>query len=178
MSLLIFTTGITLFGCRQEIPALEYQSQGFIRGTITGIASDDETVINERFRYTQYQKPVIGETFAGYLEEDNGSFRVVLFRLDLAAGGYAYASFTLDDEKDTTPNSPEMEIAYYKDAEYLLRFYMTSNDPNTLAIEDFFFDPASGKTTGTFRMEGPQNSSENEALVEGSFDLILQRYRE
>ena len=161
--------------CKDDIPAVEYKSQGFIQGTIDATASDDETDIDETFKYTQYQQTITyGEAYTGYELNDDGSIEVVIFRQDLANGGYVYMGFELEDEDDTTPDDMFFQIQFFKEKKDQIIFFSMSSSSNEFDIDDFTFDIETGNTTGTFSLEGSNNSTDNDADIEGSFNIKLR----
>ena len=164
---------VTLFAsCKEEENALEYKSQGFIKGTLSTTLSDDETPFNDSFRYTEYK--ITEYEYPFFYKEDDGSLTFSMNRYDMTLGSEAYWEFHLDNEGDTTPDETSLYMSHYKISStkiISLEFYQ-----DDFAISDFSFDPATGRAQGTFSFTAISNSSSsNDVFVEGSFDVIVKR---
>jgi hypothetical protein len=159
-----------------DVPALEYQQQGVIKGTITGTTSEGSVAINESFSYTQYQPGLYGIQSISYYEtDDDGSIDIYIIRFDVETGGYFNFRFSLDDAADTQPNS-YMNMQY-RDNDFndkVLDFYMSSSG-NDLTISDFSFESASGRTKGKYVVEGTENSTGKNATISGEFDVVVKQ---
>ena len=175
--ILLFAVVILFANCEDDIPAVEYKQQGFIRGTIEGTASDDDTDIDETFRYTRYAPGLTLSTqaFSYYELDDDGSIEAAIFRQDLSTGSYVYFEFELEDADDTTPDDMYFEIVYIKEANEILYFEMDNDDDNDFEISDFSFDITTGRLKAGFSLEGEENSTDNNATVEGDMDVVIKQ---
>ena len=168
-ALLIMAT--LLSSCKEEDNALRYKSQGFIKGTISGTLSDDETAFDGSFRYTQYIIDTYNFPYY-YIDPDNGSVSLYLFRQDIALGASASWGIYLEDETDTEPAEAYLFLNHVIESSTQLLSLSLSTG---LEIDDFSFDPATGRVKGTFSFTTTNTTSGNEATVEGSFDVIAKR---
>jgi hypothetical protein len=156
-------------------PALEYKTEGVIKGKITGVTKDNSYTFNDDFSYSQYSLFTL--SYATYVVNTDGSYDVNLTRVDFANRGQASISFGLSTAADTTPDDTRFEIEYYKEVDNkLILFTMDSDDgTNTLAITDFTFDSATGKVKGKYTMTGASNSTTKNATVAGEFELTAKK---
>jgi hypothetical protein len=156
-------------------PALEYKTEGVIKGKITGVTKDNSYTFNDDFSFSQYS--LLTSSYATYLVNTDGSYDINLTRADFANNGQANVSFGLSTAADTTPDDAEFEIDYYKEADNkIIYFSMDSDDgTNTLAITDFTFDSATGKVKGKYTMNGASNSTSKNATVAGEFELTAKK---
>ena len=161
----------SLSGCKEDVPALEYRTQGSIKGTISGTLSDDKTELNGNFQYNQF---LPGNNLCLYEIEDDNSLKVKISRSDLNMPGDITIRFLLDDEDDTTPEVSNLSLQYNKrTSTQIINFTMYVAE---FEISDFTFDIATGRTTGKITMEvdGGNNSTKNDAMVEITFDVVLE----
>jgi hypothetical protein len=158
-----------------DVPALEYQQQGVVKGTITGTTSEGSVAINESFSYSQYQPGLYGVDDISYYEtDDDGSIDIRIVRHDLKTGGNILLAFSLDDAADTSPSV--YSTLQYHDNDFngkILDFY-TSSSGNEFTISDFSFESASGRTKGKYVLEGDENSSGKNATINGEFDVVVK----
>lgn len=158
-----------------DVPALEYQQQGVIKGTITGTTSEGSVAINESFSYSQYQPGLYGVSAISYYEtDDDGSIEIRIVRQDLKTGGYFTFTFSLNDAADTSPDA-YLNMQYH-DRDFngkIFDFYISSS-ANELTISDFSFESASGRTRGKYVLEGDENSTGKNATVSGEFDVVVK----
>lgn len=163
-----------------DIPALEYEEQGVIKGTITGTASDDATAINEQFSYSKYflAGEEEGPYSSIYVTYDNDAVQMQIIRKNVQTGGEARLDLYLDDSSDTSPEY-EIELSYIKETDKILYFstYADSDEDsnNESSITNFSFDSASGRVKGDFTISGNVNSTNNNATVTGSFDVVVKQ---
>lgn len=159
-----------------DVPALEYQQQGVIKGTITGTTSEGSIAINESFSYSQYQPGLYGiEGFSFYETDDDGSIDIYIVRQDMKTGGYFTFRFSLDNAADTEPGA-YVNLQYH-DSDFdgkIFDFYMSSSG-NDLTISDFSFETASGRTRGKYVLKGSENSTGKNATVNGEFDVVVKQ---
>lgn len=162
-------------GCKNEdVPALEYKSQGNIEGTFVGETTKG-TDLNEKFSFSQYTGPSSYyssfETFEG---EDYYSFNIV--RHDINNGGSITITFTLEELSSTSAIEPRINFNFRKETNTeIVIFGMTNNGNNNEAkITNLVFDEKSGRLTGEFTLSGESNFSED-ATVSGDFDLIVKK---
>jgi hypothetical protein len=166
---------ILLGGCQEDIPALEYANQGFIKGTITG-STQGNTVLNDQFTYSQYEK--WGKSSDYFI--DGGVYVFTIERGDFNTGGAVSLSFALSSASDTSPDEPWMIFDYYKESsDKYVHFYMSSDyGANTISITEFTFNPTTGQIKGKYSVSGTTNSTTKSATVTGEFDLIAKRIDE
>lgn len=162
-----------------DIPAIEYEEQGVIKGTITGTASDDATSINEQFSYSKYNPSYYtGPYSSSYSLDDDGSIEMQIIRQDVQIGGGVQIRLYLDNASDTSPDY-EIGLTYVKETDKILYFYTAGDSyaesDNESAITNFSFDSASGRVKGDFTISGNDNSTDNNAMVTGSFDVVVKQ---
>jgi hypothetical protein len=158
-----------------DIPAIEYKEQGSIKGQITGTASDDATAINESFSYSKYNPGYFDGPYASnYVVNDNGTIDIQIVRQDVQGGGGVYINLLLDGPGDTSP-AYEVELTYIKESDKILYFSTESDSDNESDLTNFSFDAASGRVKGDFSIEGSDNSTNNDATVTGSFDVVVKQ---
>ena len=163
-------------GCDDDTqPAVEYQTQGFIKGKLTGVSKEDNSYIfNEDFIYTQYS--ILFGRVATYKINSDGSYSIQISRANFALFGEAKIAFDLDTVVDTTPKNIALEFSYTKELpDTYITFSMMSDSENTSTITDLTFDSGSGRFTGKFTLTGAVNSTEKNAAVTGEFDVIAKR---
>lgn len=157
-----------------DIPALEYSEQGFIKGTIKGTTSDGKTTIDETFNYTRYSTAAaFGEILSGYSVDGDGSIEIQVVRQDLSTGAYVALNFSLDNAADVTP-AYDIQVFFIRETENILVFTVSTDDnddDNEHSVTNFSFDKASGIMKGDFMISGDGNSTERPATVTGSFDV-------
>ena len=160
-----------LGGCSDEIPAIRQASQGFIEGTITGTQLDDGAALNEAFRFTNFA-PYEPPTYHLYEE---GTVTITIHREDLKTGSHLDLLLVLDDLTDTTPECPTTGMQLFRKRGDVI-FYFELDEAIT-TFNAFTFDAASGRVTGSFSMALPDhaNSTQQEATIEGTFDLVVER---
>lgn len=158
-----------------DVPALEYQQQGVVKGTITGTTSEGSVAINESFSFSQYQPGLYGVDGISYYEkDDDGSIDIRIVRHDLKTGGYILLTFSLDDAADTSP-SANLTMQYHdNDFNGKIFDFFTSSSGNEFTISDFSFESASGRTKGKYILEGDENSTGKNATVGGEFDVVVK----
>jgi uncharacterized lipoprotein YehR (DUF1307 family) len=156
-------------------PALEYKTEGTIKGKITGVTKDNTYTFNDDFNFTQYS--LLTDAYASYQVNTDGSYDINLTRADYANDGLANISFGLSTAADTTPDDAEFEIDYYKEVDNkIIYFSMNSDDgTNTLTFTDFSFDSSTGKVKGKYTMGGATNSTTKNATVAGEFELMARK---
>lgn len=163
-----------MVSCDDDTPAVEYKTGGSIKGTITGTQSDGTTEIDESFNYKQYLRVYDGEGVSGYqIDADDGEVYISIFRRDINKGGYVYMNIYMDSESDTDP-----EVNFYlnymeQTATERFVFSSSSSTSDDLTLSDFSFDSETGRVMGTFSIENSDNSSGNDATIEGTFDVTL-----
>jgi hypothetical protein len=162
-----------------DVPAIEYEEQGVIKGTITGTASDDATTINEQFSYSRYNPGYYDGPYASsYILDDDGSIEMQIIRQDVQLGGGVRIGLYLESASDTSPEY-QIRLDYLKETDKIL-YFSTSADSyfesdNESSISNFSFDSASGRVKGDFTISGNDNSTDNNAIVSGSFDVVVKQ---
>ena len=168
---LFFFFAAGFWSCKEEdIPGIAYTQQGFIRGTIVGIASDG-TPLDEDFNYTHHLA-YAQNSFSAYRIETDGSVIVNVYRKDFTTSGDATLTILLESETDTDPQIA-FDLTYAGGGDELVRF--TTNGINPVLLSNFTLDFTTGRLTGAFIMENPDNTSGNPAIVQGEFDVLLSK---
>src|SRR5690349_13933009 len=86
--LLILVSLISFSSCEDDPqPAIEYQTEGFIKGKIVGVSGDNSYTFNDDFSYNQYA--LFGESISYYEVNTDGTYDIELVRSDFATGGSA-----------------------------------------------------------------------------------------
>ena len=168
----LFISALLFTSCQDDVPAIEYRQQGFIEGTITGTASDDETPISEKFRYTQYS-PNWG--YPLYYQAENGYIEIYFSRHDFNSGGYFEFGIYLEDENATTPDGSDFGLYYFKDGKEIAFFQTYDSESNEITFTNLSFDLATGRLQTDYAIEGSDNSSYNNAVVIGKIDVIVKK---
>ena len=176
IALSFFIVTVFLSACKEDDTLFTYASQGIVKGTIQGTSLDTGDPVGEDFRYTQYSTLEYTITHSSYAILDDGRVAITINRTDMQTGGGIELFFALENELDTTPDNTDVYLFYYKEYQNtLFKFEMYTSLENTVEVNDFSFNIGTGKVTGTFRMEGADNSTENNAVVEGSFDVTVKK---
>lgn len=168
--------------CKEDDPqpAYEYQTQGFIKGTLTGKSRDNAYTFNEDFNYTQYNLSLGSALYTGlstYKINDNGTYTLQLSRANFASNSVGSMSFELDTPTDTTPSFLNIGFIYYRELnDKVVSFSMVSDAANTSTLTDFKFDLTTGRCTGKFTLTGIQNSTGKNATITGDIDLVAKRF--
>ncbi len=173
-SLLMVVLSISFIGCSDDPqPALEYKTDGYIKGKIVGISEDNSYTFNDDFNFTQYSTLVgAGSTYEIY---DDGSFYIQMERFEFSSGGSAELSFELSNAADVTPDNMDIEIRYYKELNDKIVYFNMENDGNTFSITDFTFDVTTGKVKGKYTLSGSFNSTYKNATVSGDFEVTAKK---
>lgn len=169
---LALTLGFTACDDDEVSPGLEYESQGFIKGDITGVSEDGSYVFDDDFKYSNYS--LLLSTFSTYELNDDGSYEISLRRADFDDYGNATIGFTLDDENDTTPDGISISLTWAEEDDDRIVTFSMGSSGNTATITEFSFNPETGRAKGKFSLSGDNNSTDNNALVTGSFDVIAK----
>ena len=174
-SLLILVSLISFSSCEDDPqPAIEYQTEGFIKGKIVGVSGDNSYTFNDDFSYNQYA--LFGESISYYEINPDGSYSIELVRNDFGTGGSARISLELSSAADTTPDDSDFYLNYFKESkDKVIYFNMSSGSANTFAITDFSFDATTGKTKGKYTLSGLDNSTDKNATVTGEFNVTAKK---
>jgi hypothetical protein len=101
-----------------------------------------------------------------------------IIRQDVQLGGGVQIRLYLDNASDTSPDY-EIGLTYVKETDKILYFYTAGDSyaesDNESAITNFSFDSASGRVKGDFTISGNDNSTDNNAMVTGSFDIVVKQ---
>jgi hypothetical protein len=172
--MLIVMLLITLaMSCEDDSQAIEYRTQGFIKGKITGVSGDGLYTFDNTFNYTQYSHQTLGLSL--YEIYDDGSCDGGLSRMNFKSSGSASVYFALDNVDDPTPNILNVSVWYSKElSDRVITFSMSSDEENITTITDFSFDPETGRVKGKFTLTGSYNTTSNNAVVTGEFDGITK----
>ncbi|HEY9044715.1 MAG TPA: hypothetical protein VIN08_02420 [Ohtaekwangia sp.] len=165
-----------LTACKDDdIPALEYQQQGFVKGTINGVASDNKTIINKSYEYTQFAPGLYpnGAAYSYYQVKPDGTINIRVLRQDIATGGYLSMGFSLSNDTDTSPDGINYTFQYTEKSDPYISFGMESGE-NDITITDFSFEKSSGHLKGKFEITGSANSTGNDARVTGEIDVVIK----
>jgi hypothetical protein len=175
---LLLLSASWLTGCKDDdLSALEYRAEGYIKGKITGSTQVGNIALAEEFNYTQYAPSLYGvEVYPYYIVQDDGSIQVSIYRQDIDAGGLAGISFTLAENDLQTPVGPRFQINYSDERDnQLINFNMSStNGNNTLNITNFSFDRASGRVKANFEVSGTSNSTDKAATITGEINAMVK----
>lgn len=155
-----------------DAPGLEYESQGFIKGSITGVSEDGTYVFDDDFKFTDYS--LLLSTVSTYEMNDDGSYEISLRRADFGDYGNATIGFDLDDADDTTPENINISIQWADEEDDRYISFSMGSSGNTATITEFSFNPETGRAKGKFTLTGTDNSTDNNALVTGSFDVVAK----
>ena len=176
ISILFIIHALLITQCKEDIPAIKYKEQGFFKGTITGTTSNGAQPFTKKFNYTRYVPALeLGQAYSYYAVNDDGEVQIFVFREDPNTGGFIEFEFYLDDLDYTTPLYEYFSLTYIEDTNELLKFSMYNETDNDFTLTNFSFDITTGKLKGEFSLTGSENSTENEASVTGSFDIVLKR---
>ncbi|PZR40414.1 MAG: hypothetical protein DI538_04325 [Azospira oryzae] len=173
---LAIVLSIAFTGCKEDDPqpALEYKTEGYIKGKLTGISKDGSYTFNDDFNYTEYSTLVGGPST--YRINADGTYNVTLYRSDFAEYGSAAISFKLSNATDTTPENIDISFTYSKElSDKFVTFSIDSDADNTQAITDFTFDATTGKAKGKFSISGLENSTGKSATATGDFDVTTKK---
>ncbi len=168
---------VLLAGCKDDdVPALEYQQQGHIKGTLVGIASDKKTAINQSFEYTQYAPGYYpeGSAYSYYRVESGGAVDIRIMRQNLSTGSYLSINFSLSSETDTSPDGINYSFQYITTNDPVIHFSMESGINNDVTVTGFSFDRSSGHVKGNFTLSGADNSTGNNAIITGDIDVVVK----
>ena len=163
-------------GCKEDNPqpALEYKTEGFIKGKLTGISKDNSYTFNDDFNFTQYSVLVGGTST--YKINIDGTFNVNISRANFGDFGSASMSFKLSNATDTTPENIDISFNYSKELnDKFVSFDIETDADNAQAITDFTFDATTGKVKGKFTISGPENSTGKSANVTGDFEVTAKK---
>lgn len=176
MMALFAALAMVFTGCKdEEIPALEYKSQGFIKGTLVGETSEGED-LNEQFTFSQYTGiSSYYSSFENIEDEDFYSFRIS--RQDINNGGHVELVFTLDELNSTSTIGPDITFSFKKETNNQITLFDVSNHygVNTKEITNLSFDENTGRLKGNFEIVGNKNSSGEDATISGEFDVIVKK---
>lgn len=176
--LMMMAAALVFSACSDDIDAVEYIQQGYIKGTITGTESDDATAIDGSFKYTR-EVPALnyGEDYSYYEVDDSGGIDVYFYRMDPSTGAAMYFEFYLEDE-DSEPVDDDVD--YYinfidETSDNVFYFYMYDNSSNTFSFSNFSFDMDKNRFSAEFSASGAVNSTDNTATISGDFDVVVKQ---
>jgi len=174
--LLAVTASLFFTACKNDDPqpAIEYETQGYVKGKFTGNSADNTYMFNEDFNYTQYN--VIYNTVAVYNINDDGSYSIRLQRADFSTVGFMRIEFELNNASDTSPDDVKVDFNYEKEFnDKIVTFRMASSDNNATTLSEISFNPTTGQVKGKLTLSGSDNSTGNNASVMADFDMIAKR---
>lgn len=184
LTCIMFCIAGLLTGCQDDdIPALEYRSSGFIKGTIHGTSSNGDTLI-EDFNYTQYPRHwnTFEQNWASIpyytvtpplVEGYSATTFVNLYSESMSETGYAQIMLYLLEEDPTKITLWSVFIRHREQKDnqtVLFDSYRSQSE-----ITEFSFDRASGRIKGKFTITGAGNLTGNDATVEGVFDMTIKQ---
>ncbi len=153
-------------------PGIAYESQGFIKGNITGVSEDGTYVFDDDFKYTDYS--LLLSTLSTYELNDDDSYDISLRRADFGDYGNATISFDLENADDTSPDNISISIQWANEEDDRYITFTMGSSGNTATITEFSFNPETGRAKGEFTLTGTNNSTDKNALITGSFDVIAK----
>lgn len=136
---------------------------GKFEGTIAGTRKDG-TEFSETFSY-EYM-----ESFYEAFREDQDY--TWIYRYAESSYNSPYIEMRLQlidrDQETETIAADQLYLNFIKeiDATTLFRFYLNTND---VEVSNYVYNPATGSLSFDFSFTGFSNSTENEAIIEGSF---------
>ncbi len=173
-SLLMLVLSSFFIGCNDDPqPAIEYKTDGYIKGKIVGVSDDNIYTFNDDFNYSQYLS--LGEIESFYNINTDGSYDIELIRNEYSSGGSASLTFQLSNAADVIPDQSYFNVDYYKELNDKIVYFYMSSSSNTLVITDFTFDAVTGKVKGKYTLSGSTNSTDKNATVSGDFDLTAKK---
>ena len=167
----LFISSLLLTQCKDEIPALEYKQQGFIKGTITGTWQDGKSPINENFNNTQYAPALYGD-YSYYRAYPSGEVIIYFERTNVATGDDSYFEIYMEDIASAEPDYVDFSIWHIKSADSGL-FFRLNAENEEVTLTNFSFDITTGRLKSEFVVEALDNNG-SEATVVGSVDVILK----
>jgi hypothetical protein len=179
---MVVTALITVAGCSDDdIPALEYSTQGEIKGTIKGTRRNEDVTFEETFAYSRYQKTE-GDHSRYYLHTDLGApgdegISINVYRGDMTLGGFVRLSVDMDNATDSTPNV-RANVSFVKEDKQIFVFTAVADMneyADDLKVTNFSFDQPSGRLRGDFSFATPYNSTTKDAEVTFSVDVVVKR---
>ncbi len=173
-SLLMLVLSSFFIGCSDDPqPALEYKTEGYIKGKIVGVSYDNSYAFSDDFNYSQYLS--LGGIESYYQINDDGSYYIGLIRSDYSSRGSVKLEFKITNTTEVIPVQSYWYVEYYKELnDKIVKFNMSSSN-NTVVITDFTFDAATGKVKGKYTLSGSTNSTHKNATVSGDFDLTAKK---
>ena len=171
--LLMLVSALSITGCKEEIPAIKYRQQGFIKGTINGTAYDDKTPFTRSFTYTQYS-PLLNFWNSTFRLKTDGSVYLQASRIDFVTAGNVQFSMQLKDVGAKAPLDQTFALAYYEEGNEIFFFDM-QEFKNSISFTDFSFDADTGRLKFNYTLKGETNSTNNTAVVTGSVDIVLKK---
>ena len=155
-----------------------YYSNGSVTGTLSGIKKDNSSM-EESFDFNQYLNVLDQQ----YFKIDPVSM-IYSFNIEFRSKDNSWINleFTLSSSTDPTPDNVKFSLDYYKDyGSNVFHFDMSDNNnniKNTTTVSDFSFDRTTGRVMCKILMTGEDNSSDNEATIEATYDVILKQVTE
>ena len=160
--------------CNDDILAIRYEQPGFVQGKITGIDESGAGFVKD-FKLSKYI-PFLGQNNTSYtVDPGDGSIEISFELKDHREDSYCLIVLLLDDEDDVDPTFSNFYLYLSEEKDKLFTFYMTDSG-NDINLSNFSFDRATGKVTGTYTVDGTQNSTGNTAIINGTFDLIVREF--
>ena len=176
MALAVVLSASVFTSCNKDDdpqPALEYKTEGSIKGKITGTSKDNAYTFNDEFNYSQYS--ILTGSYATYTVETDGSYDFTISRSDFATTSTARLQFTLANAGSTTPLDSDVTIQYIKEVDNkLVTFSMSSGGSNTTSITELTFDSSTGVIKGKYSLSGTNNSTTKSASVTGDFNVTAK----
>ena len=172
ITLLLCAGSLLFIRCKEDAPAIEYIQQGLMKGTVRGTFYDNETEFNESFNFSAYA-PALGGDFPGYKVDEDGTVVVFAYRYDVSTNSYMNLVIYLYDE-GMNPLLSDFNFWLYREREEIFVLGMDGN--NDVTLTNLSFDIKTGRFKTDIQVEGSHNTTENDATLEASVDVVLKHW--
>lgn len=175
LSATLFFSLLLLFtACQEDDQPLEYKTQGYIKGTFTGVSSNDIYTFDEKFNFNQFK--LDDGSYYTYVKGEG--YSVSISRNDYNKSNFCRITFQLREEAPQTPQNIYVTFRYHKEEKNKVIVFssypMYSNLDKDIIFSGFTFDPASGRMKSIFSLTNKVNSTAKEATITGEFDVIVK----
>jgi hypothetical protein len=113
-------------------------------------------------------------TVSTYELNDDDSYEIALRRADYGDYGTGSISFDLEMQLTLLRITSGISITWTDEEDDRYITFNMGSSGNTVAITDFSFNAETGRAKGKFTLNGSNNSTDNNALVTGSFDVVAK----
>lgn len=163
-----------LTACQEDDQPLEYKTQGYIKGTFTGVSSNNVYTFNEKFNFNQFKL----DDGSYYTYSKETGYNISISRNDYNQSNFCRITFQLKEEALQTPENVYVTFRYHKEEKNKVIVFssypMYSNLDKDIIFSGFTFDPISGRTKAIFSLTNKVNSTAKEATITGEFDVIVR----